>query len=231
MTKSRGILLRPRRPWSDVELELLTRNYADSRTEDIATVLGRTLQCVYVKAAALGLKKSEAYLASPNACRLRRGGGVGMANRWRKGQTPWNKGTHYVAGGRSAETRFKPGRPPHEARNYLPIGSLRINADGYLERKVTDDPSIVPVRRWVGVHRLVWEAANGPIPEGHVVCFRPGRRTPAEEDITLDALELVARAELARRNHFRRLGPEMAKVIQLRGAITRQINKRTREAA
>lgn len=69
---------------------------------------------------------------------------------------------------------FKPGRHASQARNYLPIGSLRCSKDGYVERKVTDDPSLVPARRWVAEHRLIWEAANGPIPEGHVVVFLDG---------------------------------------------------------
>ena len=89
-------------------------------------------------------------------------------------------------------TSYKPGRPAHEARNYLPIGSTRITKDGYIERKVTDDPALVPARRWVGEHRLVWEAANGPIPDGHVVVFLDGDRL----NIDLDNLRCVPRAVL-----------------------------------
>lgn len=232
MTKSRNILP-PRRPWTEAELELLRRNYPDSRTEDLAAVLGRSLTTVYQKAIKLGLRKSDAYLASPAACRLRRGDNVGAEHRFKKGQVPPNKGLRRPgwAPGDMAKTQFKKGRPANEARNYVPIGSYRLSKDGYLERKVTDDPSFVPARRWVAVHRLVWIEANGPIPDGHVVVFKPGRRTTVEADITLDALELITRQALMARNTVHNLPPELASVVQLRGALSRQINKRTKEAA
>jgi hypothetical protein len=73
----------------------------------LAKTFGLALQQVYHKAASLGLKKSEAYLDSEFANRLRRGDQVGASTRFRKGGTSWNKGRSYTAGGRSAETRFR----------------------------------------------------------------------------------------------------------------------------
>lgn len=154
------------------------------------------------------------------------------ATQFRPGHQPWSKGTKGVVGTHpnSRATQFKRGSMSGAAqRKYQPIGSERISKDRYLERKVTDDHP-VPARRWVGVHRLVWEAANGPIPPGHVVCFLPGRRSADAARITLDALELVSRAELAHRNHPRNRDPELAKLVQLKGAITRQVNRIAREA-
>lgn len=78
------------------------------------------------------------------------------------------------------------------AHNYVPVGSLRWSKDGYLERKVTDDPDLVPARRWVGEHRLMWEAAHGPIPDGHVVMFLDGDPCNLE----LDNLRAVPRGVL-----------------------------------
>jgi hypothetical protein len=155
-----------------------------------------------------------------------------VATQFKKGQQSWNKGIKGICGTHEncRRTQFKKGEMAGAAqRNYVPIGSERLSKDGYLERKVTDDHP-VPARRWVGVHRIIWEAANGPIPPGHVVCFLPGRRTADAARITLDALELVSRAELARRNHPVTRDPELAKLVQLKGAITRQINRIAREA-
>ncbi|MHA6907338.1 HNH endonuclease signature motif containing protein [Ralstonia pseudosolanacearum] len=219
-----------RRHWSAAEVDLLCTNYADSKTEDIAQALDRPVVAVYAKASVLGLKKSVAFLASPDAGRLDGSRDNGM--RFAKGVTPWNKGTQGMSGQHPncRRTQFKKGEMHGAAQhNYVPIGTERINADGYLERKVTDDHP-VPARRWVGVHRLVWEAAHGPIPRGFVVCFLPGRKTTDRDLITADVLELVSRGELAQRNHPRARDPELAKLVQLKSAITRQVNRIAREA-
>lgn len=220
-----------RRPWTDAEVALLRWGFADSRTDDLALTLGRSYSTVAQKAAKLGLRKSAAYLASPEAHRL--DGVKGMSTRIQPGSTPWNKGRPGSTGTQPGcrATQFKKGRPAQEARNYVPIGSLRICADGYLERKLTDDPGIVPARRWVAVHRTVWEAAHGSVPAGHIVVFRPGRKTTDLEKITLDALELLTRAENMRRNSVHsKYPPEVARLVQLRGALTRQINRKAKEA-
>jgi len=222
MTKRR-IAKEPRRFWTDQEREVLRARYPHEKTERIARDLGRPLPAVFAMAAQLGLKKTPEYLETPDACRLRRGGNVGAEHRFQKGHVPWSKGKHYVAGGRSAETRFKKGQHPH---TWKPLGSTRI-ADGYLQRKVTDTG--YPPRDWVAVHRLVWIAANGPIPPGYAVAFLAGRATTVEAEITLDALELVSRRDLMKRNTVHNLPKELAQVVQLRGALNRQINQRSRD--
>lgn len=219
----------PRRPWSAAEFELLRLHYAASRTEDIARALGRTVVSVYGMAKKLGLNKAEEYLATSGG---RLDGVIGSECRFRKGHAPWNKGVKGSTGHHpnSVRTQFRKGEMHGAARhNYVPIGTERISEDGYLERKVTDDHP-VPARRWVAVHRLVWEAANGPIPSGYVVCFLPGQKTNDRERITVDILELVSRGELAQRNHPRNRDPELAELVQLKGAITRQVNRIAREA-
>ena len=230
MTKSRGIH-RKHTVWTDADVELLRSLYPDMKTADIAARLGRELQVVYRKASVLGLKKSAAFMASEKSGRMERGKQDPrmIASRFQPGLTPWNKGSNYVAGGRSAETRFKPGRKPEENNNYRPIGSLRITEDGWLERKVTDDRSVYPARRWVALHRLVWEAAHGPIPKGHIIVFKPGMKTAVAEMVTADKLECITRAENAHRNSMWRKDPELARLYQLKGAISRQVNKISKE--
>ncbi|MCS8378253.1 HNH endonuclease, partial [Pseudomonas aeruginosa] len=61
-------------------------------------------------------------------------------------------------------TRFKKGQKPH---TWLPVGSTRISADGYLQRKISDTG--YPPRDWKGIHILLWEEHFGPIPTGHCV--------------------------------------------------------------
>ena len=225
MTKSRGINA-PKRYWTEQELATLRELYPHQRTADIAAKLGIDLQLVYRRASLLGLRKSEAFSASDKSGRIFKGGTLGQKTQFSPGQKPWNTGTHYVAGGRSAETRFKKGQMAGAAqRNYVPIGTLRISKDGYLERKMTDDQSLYPARRWTFVHRIVWEQANGPIPAGHMVVFRKGQFTNDVELLTADRLECISRAENARRNNMWRNDPEMMKLYQLKGQITRQVNR------
>ena len=97
----------------------------------------------------------------------------GRPTRFHADQTPWNKGIPYDAGGRSRETRFRPGQRQGRALAlWQPVGSLRINADGYLQRKINDDKPYY--KRWRAEHLIVWEAAHGPLPKGHAVIFRDG---------------------------------------------------------
>lgn len=218
-----------RQRWTQAERDTLRQDYPHQSTASIATRLGRSVGQVYQQAARMGLRKTTEYLAGTDACRMRRGDADrlgGAAHRFVAGHTPWNKGTNFIAGGRSAETRFQPGRAPEAAHNYRPIGSLRVTKDGTLERKVTDDPSLAPARRWVGVHRLVWEQHFGPVPPGHVVVFRAGRHSTDAALITPDALEIVTRAELMARNTVHNLPKPLAELVQLRGALKRQINRR-----
>lgn len=220
MTKSRGIQ-HCRLVWSEEEAQQLRALYPDTRTDQIAAALGRTVQQIYAKADGLGLKKSAAYLASPDACRLRRGGGIGTATRFQPGQVAHNKGKTMQTVGRMAETQFKPGhRGGRALENYQPIGAERISKDGYRQRKINDDLPIY--KRWRAVHILLWEAEHGPLPAGHALAFRNGDKA----DMRLDNLELLLRRELMARNTVHNYPKPVAELMQLRGALVRQINAR-----
>lgn len=202
--------------WTPDEVGFLREQYADMPNAIIASTLDRSIPGVMRKAFNLGLKKSPEFMKANNTgC-------------FRVGHTTWNKGMNYHAGGRSQESQFKQGQiSGRAAQRVKPVGSYTINSEGQLEQKVSDANGPRNLR-WRPVHRLVWEGANGPVPAGHAVTFKPGCHSTDPERITLDALELVTRAELMRRNTVHRYGPEIARIAQLRGAINRQINQRTK---
>lgn len=209
---------------------MLRRDYPHKDTKLLAAKLKRTVIGCYQQARLAGLKKSMAYAELKKAREretLRR---TGIPYRFGKGHVPANKGLRRPgwSRGRMRETQFKKGeRSGIASAHWVPIGSLRINADGYLDRKVRDDG--LPQKRWVCVHRLLWIEAYGPIPPAHAVAFKPGKRTTELEKITLDALELVSRQDLMRRNSYHTNYPkEIGELIQLRGAVQRQINRRAR---
>ena len=216
MTKSRGIN-RPKWTPTPEQVERIRRDFPSTPTADLASALGVAYHQVARLAHRLGINKTDEYLA---AAGNRLDGVRGMGTRFQPGHVPWIKGRRIAGLVPLSETAFKPGQRPH---NYLPVGSLRVESGGYLQRKVTETG--YPPRDWQFVHRLVWEAAHGPIPAGHRVVFRPGRRTNEVEKITADALELVSLRELMERN---RMPPELQAIVQLRGVVTRVINQRSK---
>lgn len=107
----------------------------------------------------------------------------GLTGHFPKGNKPWNKGMKGLnLGGK--ETQFKNGHIP---ANHQPVGSERIcSRDGYVLVKVAEP------NRWVPKHRLIWEKANGPVPDGHVVIFGDGNK----RNFDIDNLILVSRKQL-----------------------------------
>ncbi|MDR1374691.1 MAG: HNH endonuclease [Treponema sp.] len=99
----------------------------------------------------------------------------GLPRRFLPGHIPHNKGrTSYY---------FRPG---YTAYNYCPIGTERINSRGHVEVKIADP------NRWKSKHTLIWEAANGPVPRGHVIIFADKNKL----NFSPDNLLLVSKNEL-----------------------------------
>lgn len=218
MTKRR-IHSEPRRYWTKAEDRLLRKRYPHMPTADLVPMLpGRTLTTIYQRAQRYGLAKTAAYLASPAAHRL--DGVKGMGTRFPKGHVPANKGLRRPGWGPGLmkATQFKKGNrskrwPPED----YPVGALRINSDGQIDIKVKEG-----LRAWYCMARWVWMQERGPIPRNH--CIRP--RNGDQHDTRIENLELITRAENLRRNYHARYPLEIRRLIQLRGALSRQINKR-----
>lgn len=118
--------------------------------------------------------------------------------RYAPGVVPWNTGlTGYDAGGRSAETRFRPG---HSPQTEVPVWTYSQDPAGYWKLKVRDDaPSGFARRNWMYLHRLTWIGQHGPIPPGHVVVMVDG---DPDHCLDLDNLACINRNELARLNQM-----------------------------
>lgn len=203
--------------WTAQELETLREKYPTTRTADLLPLFpGRHLGQLHSKAGCLGLRKDKETIRTMARERMRDQSHPGRKHQFVPGQTPWNAGIHYQAGGRSKETQFKRG---NRSNTWKPIGSERIFKGGYLQRKVTDTG--YPPRDWVFVHHIIWREAGNEIPQGYRLVFKDGNM----RNITVENLELITFAEHLHRNSVHRYGPEFSKVVQLRGAITRQINK------
>lgn len=118
------------------------------------------------------------------SCRARNHWHSGLTGYFTPGHTPHNKGVKGRSYPGAEATQFKKGHTPH---NHRPVGSERVNADGYLERKVAEP------KKWKMVHVLNWEQVHGPVPKGYALIFKD--RNPLHCEV--DNLLLVSRGELA----------------------------------
>ena len=86
-------------------------------------------------------------------------------------------------------TEFKKGERP---KNYMPVGSERINTMGYRDVK-TADPN-----KWRAKHILLWEEHNGPLPKGCKLICLDGNKL----NVSVENLALVSNAEMLNLNRM-----------------------------
>ena len=213
--------------WSGVDMQILREFYADTPAWVLGAVLGRSESSVHAKARGLGLRKADDWADNPLSNSTRVDPHRGRSAQFQPGHQTWNKGKKGWCHPGAKATHFKPGNRPIQT---LPIGSYRLDSHGILQRKIADTPGPQHLR-WRSVHELVWIEHHGPVPKGRVVVFRPGQRTNQLELITIDRVECITRQEVMRRNSYHNRYPkEIARLIQLSGAITRKINRRSKNA-
>lgn len=135
---------------------------------------------------------------------------------FKKGHVPANKGLKGVGGWKP--TQFKKGDKP---ANWVPIGSERVNRDGYVDIKVADGKL---QKNWKGKHILIWETTNGPVPKGHAVIF--GDRN--NRNFEPSNLILVSRKQLVRLNQHNLIqnDAELTKVGVIIADIYNKIGER-----
>lgn len=223
MTKSRNLIAK-KRDWSADELQLLKALYPFTTCKALTALIHCEQNQIYRMTKKLGLSKSQWFKDSLLATNLRRNCELGKSYRFEKGHVPANKGVKGMPMHPNAvATQFKKGTKPHTT---LPIGSLRIAKGDILQRKVSEQ-SGNNSKRWRGVHELLWIEHNGPVPADHICVFKPGMRTNKLEEITIDRIDCITKAENMRRNSVHKYGKEVPHLHQLKAAITRQINKRS----
>lgn len=139
----------------------------------------------------------------------------GKVAKFEKGHTCWNKGKH--TGGGPPHTLFQKG---HVYKEPVPVGTKSARADGAWVK--TAAPNV-----WRQLHRVVWEAANGPMPKGHAIVFGDGNNQNCE----LENLILVTRKQLIRMNNMglERVNTETTKCVATIADISNKIGERKRE--
>lgn len=122
---------------------------------------------------------------------------------YRKGDEPWNKGK-----GMSDEVRekvkgtwFKKGQIP---KNHKPVGSTRIDRNGYVKIKIAEP------NKWVLYHRHLYEKSHGEkLKKNEAVIFADGDKS----NFDIDNLVKVNRANLLYLNNKKLIfdDPELTK--------------------
>lgn len=198
---------------SEKELAWLTEHYVDISVADIAAAFNKRFERDVTR---------EQMKAAISRNKLK----SGRTGCYPKGHVPDNKGLRRPgwAPGRMAETQFKVG-PRMDLR--LPFGHERTDKDGYILIKVDMINPHTGVRGYyVPKHKVIWEQANGRMPDNHVLTFIDDDRSKVE----LENLELISRGELCRRNKLRYLEapPELRPSIKALAKLQHYAGQRAR---
>ena len=146
----------------------------------------------------------------------------GIDCRFQKGNIPANKGKKGSMSPEQYEkckaTMFKKGQVP---QNHKPVGSERIDREGYVLVKVAEP------NKWRPKHRVLWEKVNGPIPEKHRLIFADGNR----QNIALDNLILVSYAQsfIMNQKDLFKNDKELTKAGVAVAKVLDKVNKRKKE--
>jgi len=194
-------------PAMDDALRLLYPTYT---SQHVADLMGLSIGTINSRARVIGVKKDPEHLHQVQQ-------GViynlnsGAAHRFKKGHVSHNKGKKMPLSTRKKieRTFFTKGNKPHNTKW---DGYERLNADGYIEVRVAE-------RKFIGKHRILWEQANGPIPDGHIVIFADGDKT----NFAIENLVCVSRGDHAILNRNKKYGPEIAQNILLLNKLKTQI--------
>ena len=115
----------------------------------------------------------------------------GLTVRFEKGQVSHNRGKKMPPEiyEKCKDTMFKKGNIPG---NHRPVGSERVNVDGYIEIKIAEP------NKWRLKHLTVWEEENGPLPKGHAILFLDSNK----QNTDISNLRLMTRSEMLVMNRY-----------------------------
>lgn len=188
------------------EDKFLKDNYLTIPAKTMSKMLGRTEATARQRMALLGIKVPVEVVE-----RFRK------ESQFKKGSVPPNKGKKMPPGVYEAvkRTMFKKGNLPQNTKNDLDI-SIRTDKRGINYKFIR-----ISKAKWIPLHRFNYEKVNGKIPAKMKLIFID-RDTM---NCNIENLKLVTPGELMKLNSYHNLPKPLAHIVQLRGALNRQINK------
>jgi hypothetical protein len=201
------------RKYTDEFIAQILADYPHTNTAEMAVKYGINVNKISSIALNRGVRKSAEFMKEMLDRTSKNLHDSGMSHRFKKGHSVWNKGQYMRM---HPPTEFKKGQKPH---NYKPVGSERITKDGYLERKVAEP------RKWRGIHLLVWEEVNGPVPPRHKVIFIDNNKM----NVSINNLLLITFEEAMRRNTIHRYPKEIKEAIKTISKLKKTIRNHGKE--
>ena len=210
------------RRFTPEEDQYLRDHYLEQSLNQLADSLGRAMGSVAGRVRLLGLVVPEEVKQLRFEQSYKRLAESGKAHRYPKGHIPANKGKKMDAETyeKCKATMFKPGQLPHNTKHFgKPYLHTRKKKNGYVEKlwfiqEGTNKRSayLAYLCRQHGID------LTGKKPR-----LKPGfdhSRPP-----TIDDIIIVSNRKNMKLNSLHRYPPEVVKLVQLKGAIQRQINK------
>lgn len=182
--------------------------------------------------------RADVTAAHLHGLRKREGWRTGRTGKFEPGQAPANKGKPCPEGqgGRhpnARRTQFRKGQLPHNTKH---LGHERINRDGYTEISVAEtNPHTGYERRYVHKHVHLWEAANGPVPDGMVLKCLDGNRLNTDPSnwtpIARGVLARLNKGRCRKRPGYDEAAPDIKPVLMNMAQLEHQVLSRRRARA
>jgi hypothetical protein len=205
------------------QLDELKRDYPSTLGSELAERYGCPLSVIYNAAQRFGMKKDVEFIRE--TARLRFAEDHPARKFWiKKGTVSRNKGkkqTEFMspeAFERVKRHRFQKGHLPVNTLYDYAITERRDSCTGRIYKYIRTG-----LAKWVPYQRYLWEQKYGEIPKGYNIQFKDGNSL----NCTIDNLYMISqRDQLVNENSSRvRYPDEVRQLIQLKGVLTRQINK------
>ena len=194
--------------WSEEEIEFIKKIYPYYSNKDVVEMIFKEFGIKTTISAIQNVKNK--YKISNKK--------IPNCGNFKNGSIPWNKGK-----GMSPEIRekvkdtwFKKG---HKTHNHRPIGSIRVDPEGFTYIKIADP------REWVLYHQMLWEKAHAEkIKDDEVVIFADGDRS----NFDIDNLVKISRGNLLFLNNKGLIfdNKDLTKAGVVVSKLNEEINKR-----
>lgn len=200
---------------TDEKRRYILEHYADTPIDEIIRATGLKKASIYGTARKLGIRRSEEHIKETRRMlgKTLSQSPASIRTRFSKGSIPVNKGRAMSEETRRKVSRtfFKKGNTPHNA---CKVGDMIVTSDGYAKIKIADN-------KWRFRSVLVWEAAHGAVPEGHIICHMDGDKLNDD----LSNLRLLNKREHLLKNRFRDYPIELIEVWDLSLRLKQKLGK------